>query len=166
MPLLSTELKFITMAQSQLVSIPTPSSCLSSRLTAEKDLAQPLSRCLFPEPELCLEVGPSISSWYHLTSCTSDSFPTREVTCHVPKPNSATKVLSSGPLLRLPLIVHCMGSPNLILPLQLVRPQVPLLHRGWCQSRTPIGNCFFSFFWPSPTLPHGPEPVNNKCRII
>ncbi|XP_031734517.1 zinc finger protein 599-like [Anarrhichthys ocellatus] len=54
--------------------------------SSEKDGVQPLFRSLVPEPVLCTEVSPTISSWYRSTSRTSSgSFPEREVPFHVPR---------------------------------------------------------------------------------
>ncbi|KAF7644025.1 hypothetical protein LDENG_00229370, partial [Lucifuga dentata] len=45
-----------------------------------------LSRHLVPQPVLCVEVSPTISSWYLSTSCTSSGyFPAREMTFHIPR---------------------------------------------------------------------------------
>ncbi|KAK9542918.1 hypothetical protein VZT92_000740 [Zoarces viviparus] len=69
-----------------LVSIPTPARPLSAWATPEKDKVQPLSRSLLPEPMLCVEVSPTISSSYRSASCTSSgSFPSSEVTFHLPR---------------------------------------------------------------------------------
>ncbi|KAK0140992.1 hypothetical protein N1851_022012 [Merluccius polli] len=54
--------------------------------TPEWKRVQPLSRRLVPEPLLCVEVRPTISSRNFSTSRTSSgTFPTREVTFHVPR---------------------------------------------------------------------------------
>uniref|UniRef100_A0A3Q3WEX4 Ig-like domain-containing protein n=1 Tax=Mola mola TaxID=94237 RepID=A0A3Q3WEX4_MOLML len=56
-----------------------------STCNARLDVVQPLSIKLVPEPELRVEVRPTISSRYLSTSRTSSgSFPTRNVTFHVP----------------------------------------------------------------------------------
>ena len=39
-----------------------------TRLTQKKNILQPLSRSIFPEPVLCMEVSPVISGWYRSTS--------------------------------------------------------------------------------------------------
>ncbi|KAK3569758.1 hypothetical protein QTP86_004075 [Hemibagrus guttatus] len=52
----------------------------------EKKRVQPLSRSWVPEPRLCVEASPTISSRHRSTSLTSSgSFPPSEVTFHVPK---------------------------------------------------------------------------------
>ncbi|KAK0154873.1 putative uncharacterized transposon-derived protein F52C9.6 [Merluccius polli] len=68
------------------ISIATPARRLSPVATPEWKRVQPLSRRLVPEPLLCVEVRPTISSRNFSTSRTSSgSFPTREVTFHVPR---------------------------------------------------------------------------------
>ncbi|KAK7877097.1 hypothetical protein WMY93_032177 [Mugilogobius chulae] len=55
----------------------------------EKWSVQPLSRVMVPEPKLCVEVRPTISSRNRSTSRTSSgSFPASEVTFHVPAPET------------------------------------------------------------------------------
>ncbi|KAK7930346.1 hypothetical protein WMY93_006741 [Mugilogobius chulae] len=67
------------------MSRPTPARRLTPWATPEKWSVQPLSRVMVPEPELCVEVRPTISSRKRSTSCTSSgSFPASEVTFHVP----------------------------------------------------------------------------------
>ncbi|KAI3351319.1 hypothetical protein L3Q82_005864 [Scortum barcoo] len=74
---------------------------------------QPLSRSWVPEPKLCVEVSPTISSRYLSTSRTSSgSFPPSEVTFHVP----IARVLFQGLGRRgppchdcYPNIAHCTG---------------------------------------------------------
>lgn len=62
--LLFTKLNPKTVVQSRvLVSIPIPARCLSSWGTLEMERVQPLTRSLVPEPKLCMEVRPAISSW-------------------------------------------------------------------------------------------------------
>lgn len=49
---------------------------------------QTLSRSLVPEPVLCMDESPAISSWYCSTSHTSSGFfPDSKVTFHVPRPS-------------------------------------------------------------------------------
>ncbi|MEQ2242559.1 hypothetical protein ILYODFUR_037023 [Ilyodon furcidens] len=45
-------------------SKPTPACCLSPRATAEQKRVQPFLRRCVPEPMLCVEVSPTISSRY------------------------------------------------------------------------------------------------------
>uniref|UniRef100_A0A8C6KHI1 General transcription factor IIA, 1 n=1 Tax=Nothobranchius furzeri TaxID=105023 RepID=A0A8C6KHI1_NOTFU len=64
---------------------PTPALRLSPGATPAKESVQPLSRTWVPEPMLCVEVSPTISSRYCSTSATSScSFPASEVTFHEP----------------------------------------------------------------------------------
>ncbi|KAK3553302.1 hypothetical protein QTP86_033110, partial [Hemibagrus guttatus] len=68
------------------ISKPTRARCLSPWGTPEEKRVQPLSRSWVPEPRLCMEVSPTISSRYRSTFLTSSgSFPPSEVTFHVPK---------------------------------------------------------------------------------
>uniref|UniRef100_A0A3Q1CWI0 Uncharacterized protein n=1 Tax=Amphiprion ocellaris TaxID=80972 RepID=A0A3Q1CWI0_AMPOC len=68
------------------MSIDTPARRLSPLATPEWKRVQPLSRGLVPEPLLCVEVRPTISSRNFSASHTSSgSFPAREVTFHVPR---------------------------------------------------------------------------------
>jgi len=81
-----------------LVRTPTPSRLVSGLGVSPNPLntspdgqlqsmgGHPLSRSLVPEPTLCAEVSPTISSWYCSISHTSSlSFPASEVTFHVPR---------------------------------------------------------------------------------
>ena len=66
-------------------------------MAAELGRVQPLLRSFVPEPRLCMEVSPTISSWYRSTSRTSSGFsPPNEVTFHVPMA-SVTRIGSLGP---------------------------------------------------------------------
>ncbi|MEQ2263509.1 hypothetical protein XENORESO_008670 [Xenotaenia resolanae] len=73
-----------------------------------KKRVQPLSRRWVPEPTLCVEASPTISSRYLSTSRTSSgSFPPSEVTFHVPR--ASLSIWGSGrPILFAP-VPH--GSP-------------------------------------------------------
>jgi len=74
----------------------------------EKDKVKPFSRSLVPEPALCMEVSPNISSWYRSTSHTSSgSFPASEVTFHVPRASLCCwRSAPPGPLPGLPPGLH------------------------------------------------------------
>ena len=91
----------------------------------EKERVQPLSRCLVPEPVLCVEVSPTISSWCRSTSRTSSvSFPASEVTFHIPRTSRRCWVSTRpGPRLCLPPGSQC--TRPLWLSLQVVSPQAP-----------------------------------------
>ena len=84
------------------ISIATPARRLSPVATPEWKRVQPLSRRLVPEPLLCVEVRPTISSRNFSTSRTSSgSFPTREVTFHVPRASFCSRGSDrQGPRLR------------------------------------------------------------------
>ena len=57
-----------------------------------KTESQLLSKKLVPEPELCIQVRPTISSWYPSTSCTSSgSFTIRGITFYVPIVNFSNR---------------------------------------------------------------------------
>ncbi|KAK0148965.1 hypothetical protein N1851_010649 [Merluccius polli] len=91
------------------ISIATPAWRLSPVATPEWKRVQPLSRRLVPEPLLCVEVRPTISSRNFSTSRTSSgSFPTREVTFHVPRASFCSRGSDrQGPRLRPPPSSHC-----------------------------------------------------------
>ncbi|KAK0145893.1 hypothetical protein N1851_015177 [Merluccius polli] len=91
------------------ISIATPARRLSPVATPEWKRVQPLSRRLVPEPLLCVEVRPTISSRNFSTSRTSSgSFPTREVTFHVPRASFCSRGSDrQGPRLRPPPSSHC-----------------------------------------------------------
>ncbi|KAK0140496.1 hypothetical protein N1851_022532 [Merluccius polli] len=91
------------------ISIATPARRLSPVATPEWKRVQPLSRSLVPEPLLCVEVRPTISSRNFSTSRTSSgSFPTREVTFHVPRASFCSRGSDrQGPRLRPPPSSHC-----------------------------------------------------------
>ncbi len=86
------------------ISKPTPARRLSPWATPEWWRVHPLLRSVVPEPQPCVEVIPTISSWNLSTSRTiSGSFPASEVTFHVPR--ASFRVQGSGcrgPRLRLP----------------------------------------------------------------
>ncbi|KAK0137955.1 hypothetical protein N1851_025831 [Merluccius polli] len=91
------------------ISIATPARRLSPVATPEWKRVQLLSRRLVPEPLLCVEVRPTISSRNFSTSRTSSgSFPTREVTFHVPRASFCSRGSDrQGPRLRPPPSSHC-----------------------------------------------------------
>ena len=66
-------------------------------------------RSLVPEPTLCVELSPTISSWYHSTSHISSGFsPASEVTFYVPRASLHRRVSAHpGPHLRLPPSSYC-----------------------------------------------------------
>ena len=77
--------------------IATPACRLSLSTTPELKRVQPLSRWLFPEPLLCVEVRPTIPSQNFSISCTS-SFPNQ--TFHVPRTSFCSQGLDrQGPCL-------------------------------------------------------------------
>ncbi|MEQ2224970.1 hypothetical protein ILYODFUR_012789 [Ilyodon furcidens] len=77
--------------------MPTPARRLSPGGTPQWKSVQPLSRRLVPEPEPCVEVSPTISSQTLSTSYTnSGSFPTREVTFHVPRASFCSPIVCSS----------------------------------------------------------------------
>lgn len=97
-------------------------SCICDRgdteISTDWDRVQPLSNRLVPEPKLCLQVSPTISSWYLSTSRTSSaSFPSREGTYHGPP-----------------------GSQPLVNTHQTLHPtkgeQISLLRPAWAPGRT------------------------------
>ncbi|KAK0146532.1 hypothetical protein N1851_014139 [Merluccius polli] len=106
------------------ISIATPARRLSPVATPEWKRVQPLSRRLVPEPLLCVEVRPTISSRNFSTSHTSSgSFPTREVTFHVPRASFCSRGSDrQGPCLRPPPSSHCTRP---LWPLLLVVAAVP-----------------------------------------
>lgn len=80
-------------------------SCICDRgdteISTDWDRVQPLSNRLVPEPKLCLQVSPTISSWYLSTSRTSSAFfPSREGTYHATITSlsswGSTRVSASG----------------------------------------------------------------------
>ncbi|KAK0139106.1 hypothetical protein N1851_024333 [Merluccius polli] len=91
------------------VSIATPARRLSPVATPEWKRVQPLSRRLVPEPLLCVEVRPTISSRNFSTLRTSSgSFPTREVTFHIPRASFCSRGSDrQGPCLRPLPSSHC-----------------------------------------------------------
>ncbi|KAK0155241.1 hypothetical protein N1851_002432 [Merluccius polli] len=91
------------------VSIATPARHLSPVATPEWKRVQPLSRRLVPEPLLCVEVRPTISSRNFSTLRTSSgSFPTREVTFHIPRASFCSRGSDhQGPRLRPLPSSHC-----------------------------------------------------------
>ncbi|KAK0151297.1 hypothetical protein N1851_007562 [Merluccius polli] len=106
----STGVNSNTLAPSRgAISIATPARRLSPVATPEWKRVQPLSRRLVPEPLLCVEVRPTISSRNFSTSRTSSgSFPTREVTFHVPRASFCSRGSDrQGPRLRPPPSSHC-----------------------------------------------------------
>ncbi|KAK0132160.1 hypothetical protein N1851_033046 [Merluccius polli] len=106
----STGVNSNTLAPSRgAISIATPARRLSPVATPEWKRVQPLSRRLVPEPLLCVEVRPTISSRNFSTSRTSSgSFPTSEVTFHVPRASFCSRGSDrQGPRLRPPPSSHC-----------------------------------------------------------
>ncbi|KAL6464293.1 hypothetical protein MHYP_G00266100 [Metynnis hypsauchen] len=99
---------------------PTPARRLSPWATPEKNKVQPLSRRLDPEPKLCVEVSPTISSRYLSTSRTnSGSFPASEVMFQVPKASFSNRGSErQGPCLR--TLPDLQSTEPLLLPLPLV----------------------------------------------
>ncbi|KAK0137965.1 hypothetical protein N1851_025840 [Merluccius polli] len=97
------------LAPSRGAIIATPARRLSPVATPEWKRVQPLSRRLVPEPLLCVEVRPTISSRNFSTSRTSSgSFTTREVTFHVPRASFCSRGSDrQGPRLRPPPSSHC-----------------------------------------------------------
>ncbi|KAK0139215.1 hypothetical protein N1851_024142 [Merluccius polli] len=91
------------------VSIATPARRLSPVAIPEWKRVQPLSRRLVPEPLLCVEVRPTISSRNFSTLRTSSgSFPTREVTFHIPRASFCRRGSDrQGPCLRPLPSSHC-----------------------------------------------------------
>ncbi|MEQ2314062.1 hypothetical protein AMECASPLE_008245, partial [Ameca splendens] len=80
-------------------NVPTPAWRLSPRATPEWKSVQPLSGRLVPGPEPCIEASPIISSQNLSTSHTnSGSFPTREVTFHVPRASFCSRGSDRQPL--------------------------------------------------------------------
>ncbi|KAK5605584.1 hypothetical protein CRENBAI_009770 [Crenichthys baileyi] len=86
------------------------------------EVGQPLSRRWVPEPTLCVEVSPTISSRYLSTSRTSSgSFPQSEVTFHVPRASLSIRGSGRrGLRLRPPPNPLCTGPSRF--PLQVVGP--------------------------------------------
>ncbi|MEQ2264998.1 hypothetical protein XENORESO_000810 [Xenotaenia resolanae] len=90
--------------------MPNPGQRLSPGATPEWKSVQALSRRLVPKPEPCVELSPTISSRNLSTSHTySASFPTREVTSHVPRASFCSRGSDcQGLCLWPPPITHCI----------------------------------------------------------
>ena len=143
--------------------MPTPALRLSPWATPEWTRVQPLSRGLVPEPKLCIEVSPTISSRNRSASRTSSgSFPNREVTFHVPRASFSSRG-SDRQGLRLQLLPssHCTRPPwplpRVVSPLEggptsCVRAMPN--RAPWAQARPPGARCWA----PPPGLAPGGGP--------
>ncbi|MED6246247.1 hypothetical protein ATANTOWER_014878, partial [Ataeniobius toweri] len=104
-------------------------------------IVQPLSRRWVPEPTLCMEASPTISSQYLSTSRTSSgSFPPSEVTFHIPRTSLSIPGLGRQGLHLRPLPNPLCTGPSRF-PLQVVGPLddgLASLVRAW-PGRVPRG---------------------------